>query len=551
MVGKRSHTPDGQRMKKFKPSSSGSKSPGKPAQIGKQKAVRAKTGPPGGHKGKRKNPNVLGKWKKKKVYIFKTTKKLKVKTPDGAPSVNNNHEGKLNEGNLAAQKDLNEEKKKKKRRKKKKKKRKVTSSSDDAAPSHAVTDATEGQTENKGTSSSSPVKSGISSESIVKTGKKKKKRKTKKKNKKAKTDVVESPSADGATTEKQRTPAGSTLNVSSSPAGNRSQVVGRKNNNNQSKKKTNNRTEGQGVNPTAATSGEQKSPEKTDDQVVPTLPDSNSNKAVGKSKKRHKKKSTKNAMKPEDISANWKALIPKLDKPKPSKLGTTKQKPTKRPPSEIWFDDVDPELLKTNDLMRSEKATVSSKSDKDMFVIDGAEEGPTRCVAIDCEMVGAGHGGRNNILARVSVVNQYGYCLYDKFVRSREDVTDYRTWVSGVRKKDLDHGEDFLTVQKDVAELLKGKILVGHALQNDMKVLFLDHPKRMVRDTHLYEPFRQMFKSRRPGLKSLVEKILNVKVQQGEHSSVEDAQATMKLYMLNRKKWEASLKMKPTKKSTT
>ena len=66
---------------------------------------------------------------------------------------------------------------------------------------------------------------------------------------------------------------------------------------------------------------------------------------------------------------------------------------------------------------------------------------PTRCVAIDCEMVGAGHGGRNNILARVSVVNQYGYCLYDKFVRSREDVTDYRTWVSGVRKKDLDHGK--------------------------------------------------------------------------------------------------------------
>ena len=31
-------------------------------------------------------------------------------------------------------------------------------------------------------------------------------------------------------------------------------------------------------------------------------------------------------------------------------------------------------------------------------------------------------------------------------------------------------GEDFLVVQKEVHDLLKGRILVGHALQNDMKV---------------------------------------------------------------------------------
>lgn len=31
-------------------------------------------------------------------------------------------------------------------------------------------------------------------------------------------------------------------------------------------------------------------------------------------------------------------------------------------------------------------------------------------------------------------------------------------------------GEDFKTVQKEVAEILKGRILVGHALQNDLKV---------------------------------------------------------------------------------
>lgn len=32
-------------------------------------------------------------------------------------------------------------------------------------------------------------------------------------------------------------------------------------------------------------------------------------------------------------------------------------------------------------------------------------------------------------------------------------------------------GEQFAVVQKEVAEMLKGRILVGHALHNDLKVL--------------------------------------------------------------------------------
>lgn len=32
-------------------------------------------------------------------------------------------------------------------------------------------------------------------------------------------------------------------------------------------------------------------------------------------------------------------------------------------------------------------------------------------------------------------------------------------------------GEEFEVVQKEVAEMLKGRILVGHALHNDLKVL--------------------------------------------------------------------------------
>lgn len=118
---------------------------------------------------------------------------------------------------------------------------------------------------------------------------------------------------------------------------------------------------------------------------------------------------------------------------------------------------------------------------------------PFVCVALDCEMVGVGPSGVESTLARVSIVNYHGHTVLDRFVRPREKVTDYRTWVSGVREEDLRNGEfprlarraatsakrapplvppapSFQEVQKEVAELLKDRILVGHALSNDTNV---------------------------------------------------------------------------------
>lgn len=94
-------------------------------------------------------------------------------------------------------------------------------------------------------------------------------------------------------------------------------------------------------------------------------------------------------------------------------------------------------------------------------------------------------------------------------------------------------------MKKEVAEMLKGRILVGHALHNDLKVLFLDHPKKKIRDTQKFKPFRSRVKSGRPSLKRLSEKILGIKVQQAEHCSVQDAQAAMRLYIMVKREWES------------
>ena len=78
---------------------------------------------------------------------------------------------------------------------------------------------------------------------------------------------------------------------------------------------------------------------------------------------------------------------------------------------------------------------------------------PTKIIGIDCEMVGVGHGGKDSVLARVSLVNHFGHCIYDKFVKPREKVTDYRTAVSGIRPKDIENGEHFST---DLSTLTPG-----------------------------------------------------------------------------------------------
>nr|XP_034958109.1 RNA exonuclease 4 [Zootoca vivipara] len=222
-------------------------------------------------------------------------------------------------------------------------------------------------------------------------------------------------------------------------------------------------------------------------------------------------------------------------------------------PADIWFDDVDPDDIEA--ALGPEAAKIARKNlgipevrpqqlAEEALVKENAFEGLTKAVAMDCEMVGVGPTGKDSIVARVSIVNLFGKCVYDKYVKAMEKVTDYRTAVSGIRPENLKTGEDFKIVQEEVASILKGRVLVGHALHNDLKILFLDHPKKKIRDTQRYKPFKQEVKSGRPSLKLLCEKLLNVKVQAFEHSSVQDAQAAMRLYMMARKQWEASFKEK-------
>lgn len=173
---------------------------------------------------------------------------------------------------------------------------------------------------------------------------------------------------------------------------------------------------------------------------------------------------------------------------------------------------------------------------------------PGKYIALDCEMVGIGPTpDQDSQLARVSIVDFHGAQLYDSYVLPKLPVTDYRTAVSGITPALLRQGyaRDFSEVQRDVASLLEGRILVGHAIKNDLSALMLSHPKRDIRDTSRHPAFRKLSMGRAPALKKLAKEFLGVEIQGGEHSSVEDARATMLLFrrekdafeMEHAKKW--------------
>ena len=123
-----------------------------------------------------------------------------------------------------------------------------------------------------------------------------------------------------------------------------------------------------------------------------------------------------------------------------------------------------------------------------------------------------------------------------------EEVTRYNSKISGVRPEDLAQAESFDTVMGRALALLKDKIIVGHSLEHDFEVMVYYPPEVVIRDTAKY--FK---KGKTPSLKGLVDKHLGKSIQIGEHSSDEDARATMELYLKFRDEWEASL-TKPTSK---
>ncbi|KAL6892224.1 ribonuclease H-like domain-containing protein [Trichoderma evansii] len=214
---------------------------------------------------------------------------------------------------------------------------------------------------------------------------------------------------------------------------------------------------------------------------------------------------------------------------------TTVDKPKQSPsPSlAIWAKDHE---VSTEDLAEAyglgvKGNTMMLASEKDKVnhgLSSGVEIG--KYVAIDCEMVGVGPAGHESALARISAVDFHGRQLYDSYVKPVERVTNWRTAVSGISQKEMRFARDFSEVQKEVDDIIKDRILIGHDIKHDLDALKLSHSPRNIRDTAKYPAFKKYGNGRKPALKILAKEILGIEIQSGPHSSTEDARATMLLF---------------------
>ncbi|KAJ7581923.1 ribonuclease H-like domain-containing protein [Mycena floridula] len=164
---------------------------------------------------------------------------------------------------------------------------------------------------------------------------------------------------------------------------------------------------------------------------------------------------------------------------------------------------------------------------------------------MSCITIGVGPGGTISMLARIAIVDYLGQTVLDTYVVPNVKVADYRTATTGIQPSNLNgsNAVQFSAVQGHVAKLLKGNILVGHSLWNDLSVLGIVHPAVDTRDVGLYQPFRNALRSPRQvvGLQTLAWQLMRRRCQQQESNPLENARAALDLYRTQQKDWETAI----------
>jgi len=204
--------------------------------------------------------------------------------------------------------------------------------------------------------------------------------------------------------------------------------------------------------------------------------------------------------------------------------------------------------------------------------VDHGSDDAFEFVGLDCEMVGSGRHGKQNMLARctlVTISDEAVNVIYDNLVLPTRPVTDYRTQYSGMTSDlfvrapnqisclgDIPNKKcelvTFSKCQEEVRRLLdsiKGKkvVVVGHGLVNDFEALRISHPLALTRDTAFYPPLmrhghRRFFSKK---LSELAIEELGEYIQKSDtslgHDSIEDAATALRIYLKHAKTWEQRL----------
>lgn len=214
----------------------------------------------------------------------------------------------------------------------------------------------------------------------------------------------------------------------------------------------------------------------------------------------------------------------------------------------VWVNGRRNILPEDANAKRQEKARARSRAVQIEPRLDLVTPGSP--LALDCEgvLLPQETSWRKHGVGRVSITNTNGQVIYGVFThypRGVEHRPSPQRLKLGVTYKDIrpengaqPHAEVLATVKKIFD---KSGIVVAFAAINDIRMLHgIDFSPYVVRDVQGFHEYRQyaLGQDGIPSLRILASEVLERPIQQEEHSSVEDAQATMDLFLLHHDTYE-------------